>query len=121
MTISHYFTDRALKVRYKMRLDSHQNNHTNSKITIQPMYTEKRMKTRYVNKILKEMAIFLLDYLNQCKFKYQTVFSASFDKQDEDGQMVDEIQININLNNIQNSTDSDNKNVNVRFQLDHQI
>ena len=29
--------------------------------------------------------------MNQNKFKYQTVFSARFDKQDEDGQMLDEI------------------------------
>ena len=27
---------------------------------------------------------------NQCKYKYQTVFSSSFDKQDEDGQMTDQ-------------------------------
>ena len=29
--------------------------------------------------------------MNQNKFKYQTVFSARFDKQDEDGQILDEI------------------------------
>ena len=45
------------------------------------------------------------------KFKYQTLFSAKFDKQDIDGQMLDETELYINLNNIQILTEGDNTNI----------
>ena len=40
----------------------------------------------------------LIDY----GFIYQTLFSAKIDKQDEDGQMLDELELYKNLNNSQN-------------------
>ena len=39
------------------------------------------------------MAAINASLINRCKFKCQTVLSARFDEQDEDGQMLDEIQI----------------------------
>ena len=36
----YYFTDRNLKMRFKINLDSHQINHANSKSTITPNYAE---------------------------------------------------------------------------------
>ena len=36
----YYFTDRNLKVGFKIDLDSHHINHTNSKLTIIPIYLE---------------------------------------------------------------------------------
>ena len=40
--------------------------------------------------------------INQYRFKYQTVFSATFDKQDEDDQVLDEIELYISLNITKN-------------------
>ena len=40
--------------------------------------------------------------VNQNKFKYQTVFPARFDKQDENIQTTDEIEPNRNLNDKKN-------------------
>ena len=36
----YYFSDRNLKVGLKINLDSHHNNHANSKLTITPNYPE---------------------------------------------------------------------------------
>ena len=35
--------------------------------------------------------------INQYSFSYQTVFSGTFDKQDEDNQVLDEIEFSFNL------------------------
>ena len=58
--------------------------------------------------------------MNQNKFKYQTVFSARFDKQDEDGQILDEIELNKDSNIYHNLTESDLDNIKVRFALEEQ-
>ena len=56
---------------------------------------------------------------NQYNFKYQTVFSARFDKQDEDGQLLDDIEL-INILSVnRNSTQNDNPSL--RIQLEHQL
>ena len=54
-------------------------------------------------------------------FKHQTAFSARFDKQDEDGQIPDEIETCNNLGKSRNLTENNIDNLNVRFQLEHQI
>ena len=36
---------------------------------------------------MKELAVIYTRLINQYKFKYQTVFSARFDKQNEDNQL----------------------------------
>ena len=117
----YYFTDRALQVGFKINLDSHHINHANSKLTIIPNYPEFGIEVRYINEILKELAVIYARLINQCKFKYQTVFSARFDKQDEDGQILDEIELFITLNMNYNITQSDIDNINVTFPLEHQI
>ena len=67
------------------------------------------------------MSIIYARIINQFKFKYQTVFSARFDEQDEDGQLLDEIEFFINLNMNYNITQSDIDNINITFPLEHQI
>ena len=94
----YYFTDRASQVGFKINLASHHINHANSKITIMPNYPEFGIEVRYINKIMKELAVLYARLLNQYKFRYQTVFSARFDKQDEDNQSLDETELFTNLN-----------------------
>ena len=53
----YYFTARNLKVGFKIYLDSHHINHTNSKITITPNYPEFGLKVRYIDKIMKELSV----------------------------------------------------------------
>ena len=86
----YYFTDRNLKVGFKFNLDTHHIHHANSKLTTTPNYPEFGIDVRYINKISKELSIFYDRLINQYKFKYQTDFSARFDKQDEDNQVLDE-------------------------------
>ena len=76
---------------------------------------------RFINKIMREMAIIYARLINQYKFRYQTVFSARFDKQDEDGLLLDETELFINLNINQNLTQSDIDNINIIFPLEKQI
>ena len=53
----YYFTHRALQVAFEINLDSHHINHANSKITITPKFSEFGIELRYINKILKELAM----------------------------------------------------------------
>ena len=53
------------------------------------------------------MANFYGRLVNQNKFNYQTVFSARFDKQDENIQITNWIELNINLNDHKNLTETD--------------
>ena len=66
------------------------------------------------------MSIFYARLIYRYEFRYQTVFSAGFDKQDEYGQLLDEIEVFINLNINQNFTQSDHDNINITFPLEHQ-
>ena len=117
----YYFTDIALRVGFNIKLDNHHINHANSKLTIHPNYPEFGIETRYFNKIIKEMANIYARLINQYKFKYQTVFSARFDKQDEDNQLLDETELFINLNINHNLSESDLDKNDVRSPLEHQI
>ena len=42
---------------------------------------------------MKELSVIYARLINQDKFRYQTVFSARFDKQNEDNQELDEKNI----------------------------
>ena len=117
----YYFTDRNLQVGFKINLDSHHINHANSKLTITPNFEEFGIEVRYINKIMKELSIIYARLINQFKFKYQTVFSARFDKQNEDNQILDETELFINLNNNHNLTQTDIANIDIVSSLDHQI
>ena len=117
----YYFSDRNLKVAYKFNLDSHHINHLNSKVTITSNFENTGIEFRFINKIMREMAIIYARLINQYKFRYQTGFSARIDKQDEDGQLLDETELFINLNINQKLTQSDFDNINITFPLERQI
>ena len=93
-----YFNDRNIKVAFKINLDSHHINHANSKLTSLPIYPEYGIEIRYIIKIVKELSVIYARLKNHYKFRYQTVFSARFDKQDEKNQVLDETELLIILN-----------------------
>ena len=116
----YYFTDRKLEVAYKINLDSHNLHHTNSKSTITPKFPDFGIEFRFINKIMKELAMIDARLINQYKFKYQTVFSARFHKQDEDGELLEETELIINLNINHNLTETDVNNNDVVSSLEYQ-
>ena len=109
----YYFTHRNLKVGFKNNVDSHNLRHTNSKLTIIPNHLEFGIEIRYIEKIIKELAVISARLIYQYKFKCQIVFSARFDKQNEDNQVLDETELFINLNINHNLTQTDLDNFNV--------
>ena len=117
----YYFTDRNLKVAYKINLDSHNLHHTNSRVTITPTFRDSWIEFRFINKIMKELSINYARLMNQYKFRYQTVFSARFDKQDEDVQLLDETELFIFLNINQNLTQSGLDEIAIRSPLENKI
>ena len=117
----YYFTDRNLKVGFKINLESHHINHANSKINITPNFPEFGIEVHYINKIMKELSVFYARLINQYKFKYHTIFSARFDKQDEDNQVIDETELFISLKINHNLTQSDLDKIDIRSQLEFQI
>ena len=121
MIIPYYFTDKSLKIGFKIDLDSHHINHANSKLTITPKFPEFGIEVRYINKIIKELSVIYARLLNQYKFKHQTAFSARFDKQDEDSQVLDETELYISLNINHNLTQTDIDKIDVKSPLELQI
>ena len=121
MINSYFFTDSILKVGFKINLDSHHINHAKSNLTILPDYPEFGIEFRYINKTIKELSVIYARLKNQYKFKYQTVFSSRLDKQDEDNQVLDEIDLFINFNINHNLTETDIKNIDVKSPLEHHI
>ena len=117
----YYFTDRLLQVGFNNTLESHHIKHANSKLTIKPNYPEFGIELRFTNKITKEFSVIYARLINQYKFKYQTVFSTKFDKQDENNQVLDETELFINLNINHKVTKSDLDNIDIKFPLEHQI
>ena len=69
---------------------------------------------------MKELAVIYARMINQYKFRYQTVFSARFDKLDENNQTLDETEFFINLNINHNLTQTDIDNTDVMSPLEHQ-
>ena len=110
-----------MKVGLKITLDSHQIIHVNSKLTITANYPEFGTEVRYIKKFIKEFSVNYARLKNQYKFKYQTVFSARFDKQGEDNQVLAEADLFINLNINHNSTETDLDNIDIRAPLEHQV
>ena len=70
---------------------------------------------------MKELSVVYARLLNQYKFKYHTLFSASFCKINEEGQRNNEIELYINLNINHVLAESDINNNDVKSQLEHQI
>ena len=96
-------------------------NHANSKLTIIPNYLEFGIEVRCINKIMKKLSIIYARLMNQYKFKYQTVFSARFDKQNEDNQVLDETELPIILNTNHNLTQTDVNKIDIKSPKEHQI
>ena len=117
----YYFIEENLKNGFKINLESHNFSHANSILTVTPKFPEFGVEYRYINKIVKEMSVIYARLLNQYKFKYHTIFSASFYKINEEDQRNNEIEIYIILKINQNLTESDIDNIDVRSQLEHQI
>ena len=69
----------------------------------------------------KELSVICARLINQYKFKYHTLFSASLYKINEEHQRYNELELNINLDINHNLTESEIDNIDVRSQLDHQI
>ena len=61
----YYFTDKNLKVALKINLDSHNLHHTNSKLTMTPTFQEFGIDFRFINKIMKELAMIYAKLINQ--------------------------------------------------------
>ena len=55
MILPSYFTDRVLQVGLNITSDNHNINHSNSKISIKPNFSEFENKFRYINKTPKEI------------------------------------------------------------------
>ena len=59
--------------------------------------------------------------MNQNKYKYHKIFSASFYKINEEDQRSDETEISNNLNMNHNLTEADLNNFDIKSQIEHQI
>ena len=70
---------------------------------------------------MNEISIIYARLLNHYKIRFQTVFSARFDKQDENIQFLDETELFIILNINQNLTQIDLDKTHIRSPLEHQI
>ena len=70
---------------------------------------------------MKELSMIYARLMNRYKFRYQTVFTARFDKQDEDNQVLDETELFINLNINHNLTQTDLDKIDIKSPLEHQI
>ena len=121
MITPYYFMDENLENGFKSNLENHNVNHANSLLNIIPSFPDIGFKTRYINEILKHMTTFYARLINQYKFKYHIIFSASFYKINEEDQRSDETEFFINLNINYNLTANDIGNIDVKSQLEHQI
>ena len=90
-------------------------------MTITPNFSEFGIEFKYNNKIIKKLSVIYARIINQYKFKYHTLFSASFYEINEEDQRYNEIELYINLKINHNLTESDIDNITVRSQLEHQI
>ena len=84
----YYFIDRNLKTGFKIILEIHNVNHVSSIFNIIPNLPDIGNETKYINKIIKELSVIYVRLINLYKFKYHTLFSASFSKINEDDQKV---------------------------------
>ena len=117
----YYFINENLKYGFIFNVESHNNIHANSILTITPNFPEFGIEFRYINKIIKDLSVIYARLTNQYIFKYHTLFSASFCKINEVDQRRRENEIYVNLNINHNLTESDIDNIDVRSQLEHQV
>ena len=74
----YYFVDENLRNGFKINLECHNINQANSLLNFVPNFSDIGIETRYPNKNLKEMATIYARLINQYKYKYHILFSASF-------------------------------------------
>ena len=110
----YYFIDENLKIGFKINLESHNINHANSLLNIEPNFPDIGFEFRYINKIIKELSVVYARLINQYTFKYHILFSASFYKINEEDQRSAEIELFINLNSNNNLTETDINKVDVK-------
>ena len=70
---------------------------------------------------MKELSVIYARLINQYNFRYQTIFAARFDEQDEDNQVLDGTKYFINLIINHNLTESHLDKIDVISPLQHQI
>ena len=116
-----YFNENLSQLCSKINLRSHIINHNNSILNLEPNFQNLQIENRYLNEILRKIASLYAGLKKQNKFNYRTVFAARSDKQDEDGQMLEETDFYTNLNFNHNLTESDIERIDVSFQLEQQI
>ena len=90
-------------------------------MTIAPKIPEFGIEYRYNHKIVKELSIIYARLINQIKFIFHTLFSASFNKTNEEDQRYNEIELYINLKIIHNITESNLDTIDVTSQLKDRI
>ena len=117
----YYFIDKNLKIGFKINQESHNFSHVNSILTILPKFLKFGTEFRYISKIVKELSFIYARLINQYKFKYHTLFFASFYKINEEDQKNNEIELYINLKINNKITESDIDNIDIRSQIEHQI
>ena len=78
------FIDENLKIGFQINLESHNISHANCLLNFVPNSPDIGIETRYITKILKEMATIYARLINQCIFKNHIFFSASFYKINEE-------------------------------------
>ena len=83
---------------------------------ITPNISEYEVQVCYINHIIKQLSNIYARLINQYKFRYQTVFSAVFDKQNEDEK---ELFIDLNVSNSLSQSDIDK--IDVISPLKHKI
>ena len=69
---------------------------------------------------MKELSVIYARLINQYNFKYQTLFLARFDEQDEDGQILEETELFINLIINHNLTQSDLDKIDIKSPIEYQ-
>ena len=114
-----YFTHRFLHVAYKINLNSHQRNLIECKLNNYNNSYEKRNNSGQKN--VETNVDYISWKIKQYNFNYQTAFSARFDEQDEDDQVLDEIELSDNLNTSEKSRESKIDTVNDTSQLEQQV
>ena len=106
---------------FNITLESHHINQANSNLFIKLNYFEVGIEDRFSNKIIKELSVIYARIINQYTFKYQTIFPARFDNQDEKNQVLNETELLINLKINHNLKETDIHIIDIKSPLEHQI
>ena len=117
----HYFLDENLKMSFKIYLENHKVNHASVLLKNIPKFPDIGTEIRYFNKISHELATIYARLINQNKYKYHILFSASFYMNNEGDQRKDETDPFKNLTLNHNLTESYIDNIDVKSQLQQQI